>query len=106
MAMKATCILRSIRLTLFTRENCSLCDTAKVVVNKVKQTQPFEYQEINVMAASQEKWKDLYEFDTPVLHIDTHRKDGETTAAARKLMHRFSEKEVERAMDDEVRSSQ
>lgn len=67
MAMRATAILRSMRLTLFTRENCSLCDTAKLVVNKVKQTRPFEYQEIDVMTAQQEKWKDLYEFDTPVV---------------------------------------
>ena len=29
----------------------------------------FEYNEIDIMAAGQKQWKDLYEFDTPVVRI-------------------------------------
>jgi len=54
------------RLTLFVRENCSLCTDAKMVLSKVWEKRPFEYEEINVMAAGQDKWKAVYEFDTPV----------------------------------------
>lgn len=64
---RVTSRLLDCRITLFTRVNCSLCDTAKAVVENVKQQRPFEYQEIDVMQTGQEKWKHLYEFDTPVV---------------------------------------
>jgi hypothetical protein len=57
----------SARLTLFTRQNCSLCDTAKQVVANVQKDKILDYSEIDVMAPGQEKWKDAYEFDTPVV---------------------------------------
>lgn len=54
------------------------------------------------MAPGHAKWKGLYEFDTPVIHVDnTAQLQGEeTTAAARKLMHRLKEAEVEKLMDE------
>lgn len=55
------------RLTLFTRANCSLCETAKAVISKVEQRRGFQYVEVDVMAAGQKQWKDVYEFDTPVV---------------------------------------
>ena len=57
----------SLRLTLFTRLNCSLCETAKVTVSKLQAKRTFEYSEIDVMASGQESWKRVYEFDTPVV---------------------------------------
>lgn len=57
----------SARVTLFTRQNCSLCETAKAVVNLTTRQRPFDYREIDVMSAGQEPWKALYEFDTPVV---------------------------------------
>ena len=67
--MRATNILRqwTMRLTFFTRPNCSLCTEAKDVMSKVWDRRPFEYTEIDVMASKQDKWKALYEFDTPVV---------------------------------------
>ena len=56
------------RVTLFTRENCSLCVTAKAVLHNLKEKRDFDYQEVNVMASNQRRWKQLYEFDTPVVH--------------------------------------
>lgn len=55
------------RLTLFTRANCSLCETAKAVISKVEKRREFQYVELDVMAPGQKQWKDLYEFDTPVV---------------------------------------
>lgn len=55
------------RLTLFTRANCSLCETAKAVISKVEQRRGFQYVEIDVMAAGQKQWKNVYEFDAPVV---------------------------------------
>lgn len=36
-------------------------------MQNVNRTRPLRYQEINVMEAGQEKWKKVYEFDTPVV---------------------------------------
>lgn len=60
-------MLRACRITLFTRANCSLCTNAKDTLFKVRETRPFMYQEVAVMEVGQKHWKDLYEFDTPVV---------------------------------------
>jgi glutaredoxin len=67
--MRATLALRqcALRLTLFTRANCGLCDNAKETLSKVWDRRHFDYSEIDVMAPGQGKWKALYEFDTPVV---------------------------------------
>lgn len=63
------------RLTFFTRANCMLCDEAKLVLSKVWDRRDFEYHEIDVMAPGQTRWKDLYEFDTPVVsHVRSTRR--------------------------------
>jgi hypothetical protein len=64
---RATSRLLECRITFFTRIPCGLCDTAKAVVQKVRTNRPFQYEEINVMDPGQEKWKSVYEFDTPVV---------------------------------------
>jgi hypothetical protein len=64
------------------------------VVQNVGAKRPIHYQEINVMEPGQEKWKSMYEFDTPVVrstnllsayiscdeylnvHADPHRQSG------------------------------
>ncbi|KAF2189645.1 hypothetical protein K469DRAFT_625461 [Zopfia rhizophila CBS 207.26] len=100
---RASSRLLECRITLFTRANCSLCDTAKAVVGDVKQKIPFTYQEINVMEPGQEKWKSVYEFDTPVIHVEKSEA-RETTTSALKLMHRFNKDEVMKIMDEAERS--
>jgi len=57
----------ALRLTLFTRANCSLCIDAENVLAKVWVRRQFEYKKVDVMEPGQEKWKNLYEFDTPVV---------------------------------------
>lgn len=57
------------RITLFTRPNCSLCDEAKEALARVSSKRTFNFAEVDVMQPAQKKWKDLYEFDTPVVSI-------------------------------------
>jgi len=72
------------------------------------------------MEHSDQKWKNMYEFDTPVvrsifsqaldmpyswqyqIHVDKAKEASQfgTTHEARKLMHRFKEHEVEKLMDE------
>ncbi|MCJ1392035.1 hypothetical protein MMC18_004902 [Xylographa bjoerkii] len=108
--MRPTVSLRqhSARLILFTRANCSLCSSAKAVLANVEKRRSFEYNEVDVMAKGQKEWKDMYEFDVPVVecpkvHVQrvfhTYSKPNIVTEA-RKLMHRFKEEEVEALIDE------
>jgi len=47
--------------------NCSLCTNAKQTLSNVWDVRPFHYTEIDVMKPDAKKWRDLYEFDTPVV---------------------------------------
>lgn len=87
--MRASAILRqqwSLRMTLFVRQNCSLCTDAKDVMSKVWDRRPFEYTEIDVMAPNQTKWKNLYEFDTPVVRLLYPSIIGVTILTSRRCM--------------------
>ena len=65
------------RLTVFTRSNCSLCEDAKEVLSRVSSRRPFKLVEIDVMQPGQKAWKDLYEFDTPVVsHVQSKNYKG------------------------------
>lgn len=92
----------AVRLTLFTRANCGLCDVAKSRIVEVQNNRQLDYTEIDIMDPGQQKWRDVYEFDVPVLHVDKNAVTSEkdTLDAARKLMHRFTVEEIERAMDE------
>ncbi|KAI9686072.1 MAG: hypothetical protein M1822_004055 [Bathelium mastoideum] len=111
------------QITLFTRANCGLCTQAKQVLSNVWDKRPFEYQEIDVMAAGQQAWKDLYEFDTPVvslslfslaIRLEAYKKkvhieksanqDGPLSRGSRKLMHRFIETDIEKLMNEAEQS--
>ena len=82
--------------------NCGLCDVAKSRLIEVQKQRPIDYAEIDIMEAGQQKWKDVYEFDVPVLHVDRIASvaDNPGLDAARKLMHRFTVEEVERAVNE------
>lgn len=91
------------RITLFTRQNCSLCDTAKSVLQELGKTRSFDYHEVDVMTSGQQQWKLAYEFDTPVVHVQrvfhTYAKPDITTEPG-KMFHRFTKDEVESLVEE------
>lgn len=93
----------SARLTLFTRSNCSLCDVAKSKIAEVRKKKTIEYNEVDVMAPGQKQWKQLYQYETPVLHVErvfhTNSKPNIVTEA-KKLWHRFSAEDIEKLVDE------
>lgn len=103
--MRPSTILRmySARVTLFTKADCGLCDNAKTAVNGVLKRRTVEYTEIDIEAKDQKKWKDAYAWDVPVLHVErvmhTYSKPNIVTEA-QKLMHRFTEAEIEGLIDE------
>lgn len=62
----------SLRLTFFTHEHCTLCKPVKDVMSTVWDRRPFEYEEIDILAPENNKWKQLYEFDIPVVYRRLH----------------------------------
>ena len=59
---------KALQLTLFTRANCGLCQTAKSAVSGISgKVKPFSYSEVDIMDTGNERWKDVYEFDVPVV---------------------------------------
>ena len=61
-------LLQACRITLFTRPGCGLCDQGKQSLSKVWDKRPFAYHEENVDAKGS-KWRDLYDFDVPVVSL-------------------------------------
>ncbi|TBU65271.1 hypothetical protein BD310DRAFT_804626 [Dichomitus squalens] len=61
---------RIARLTLFSGPQCSLCDTAKAELAKVRQQRPFKLETINIQDPGQERWKKKYVYWIPALHIE------------------------------------
>lgn len=65
-------LLQACRITLFTRENCGLCVQAKSVLSDVWDKRPFDYKEVDIVKPEAQAWKDLYDFDVPVVRKKRH----------------------------------
>lgn len=68
-AQKAQQTVQSTRITFFTRNGCQLCVNAKNTLSNVWDQRPFVFKEINVMDPEWVHWRNLYEFDTPVVRL-------------------------------------
>ncbi|KAL2130313.1 hypothetical protein VTI74DRAFT_6639 [Chaetomium olivicolor] len=97
-----TRLFQSCRITLFTRENCGLCTQARSVLSDVWDKRPFAFKEVDIIKPESKAWRDLYEFDVPVIHISkaqASEEDPKLSSKAAKLMHRFTVEEVMSKMD-------
>jgi hypothetical protein len=95
-------LLQACRITLFTRQGCGLCEQGKQSLSQVWDRRPFAYVEEDVDAKGS-KWRDLYDFDVPVIHIaksSSPSEDVSTASKATKLMHRFTPEQVEAKMNE------
>ncbi|OAA64840.1 Glutaredoxin-like protein [Cordyceps fumosorosea ARSEF 2679] len=95
-------LFHACRITLFSRDNCGLCTQAKGVLSNVWDKRPFAYKEVNLALPESEAWRNLYDFDIPVIHIAKADAPDEQPGKADKvpkLMHRFTVEQVEEKMD-------
>lgn len=60
--MRPTLVARmyTAQLTLFTRANCGLCDTAKTRLEEVRKKRTVEYDEVDIIAEGNQKWRNMY----------------------------------------------
>lgn len=102
--MRPASVLRmyTAHLTLFTHQHCSLCHVAKASLATFLERRPVSHAEIDIFEPEHKQWRDLYEYDVPVLHVErvhhTYSKPDLKTMVA-KVMHRFTDKDVEAAVD-------
>lgn len=113
-------LFHACRITLFSRDNCGLCTQAKGVLSNVWDKRPFAYKEVNLALPESEAWRNLYDFDIPVvcnggswmyhyscltdyqIHIakgDAPEEQPGKADKVPKLMHRFTVEQVEAKMD-------
>lgn len=89
------CNYSNLTLTLFSKKNCGLCDTAKDVMSKILRDdkdlrEKVSYHVVDIDDPQNKKWWDKYCFDIPVLHMEDHTQKGSLT----KVFHRLDEKET------------
>ncbi|KAH6845257.1 hypothetical protein B0I37DRAFT_416801 [Chaetomium sp. MPI-CAGE-AT-0009] len=95
-------LLQSCRITFFTRTGCGLCTQARSVLSDVWDKRPFAFNEVDIVKPEAKAWRDLYDFDVPVIHISKAQSPEEIpklSSKAVKLMHRFTVEEVMAKMD-------
>jgi glutaredoxin len=103
--MRPSLIFRmySARVTLFTKSDCGLCDTAKARLVEVQKRRTVEYKEVDIMKEDNKKWYNMYAFDVPVLHVSrvmhTYSKP-DIVSPEKKLMHRFTVDDVEALIEE------
>lgn len=72
-------------------------------MDEVLKKRTVEYHEVDIIAEGQQKWRNMYEFDVPVLHVErtlhTYAKPNIVTQA-QKLFHRFTVEDVEKLIDE------
>lgn len=114
-------LLQQCRITLFTRKHCGLCIAARSVLSDVWDTRPFAFKEVDIVQPEAQVWKDIYDFDVPVvcppaprslsftkthliqIHISktsAPEEKPEQVSQALKLMHRFTPEQVKAKMDE------
>ncbi|RMD40535.1 hypothetical protein DV735_g4581, partial [Chaetothyriales sp. CBS 134920] len=108
--MRATLVLRNYaaKLTLFTGKNCSLCDVAKGQLAQVRKRRAVEYSEVDITADGNQRYRELYKYDIPVLHIDravSTKPQASTPSQPKVLMHRFKAEDVEKLIDETEQGS-
>ncbi|CAJ2512739.1 Uu.00g008580.m01.CDS01 [Anthostomella pinea] len=96
-------LLQACRITLFTRANCGLCTEARSVLSEVWDSRPFQFKEVDIIKSdTMPPWRDLYEFDVPVIHISKSSAPEEhpqSVSKAARIMHRFTAEQVKAKMD-------
>ncbi|KAJ8603978.1 hypothetical protein CTAYLR_003351 [Chrysophaeum taylorii] len=58
------------RISLYTKEGCTLCDDAKDVLAACRSDIPHSLELVDITDEDNESWWGRYKYDIPVLHID------------------------------------
>ncbi|MEE9295289.1 MAG: glutaredoxin family protein [Phycisphaerae bacterium] len=76
-------------VTFFTKDGCTLCESAWFVINKLRQRIDFEIERVDITEPQNTRWYALYCNDIPVVHLN-----GEEVCR-----HRVSERTLRRLLE-------
>lgn len=81
-----------VKLTLFSKPQCGLCEHAKEIIDDVLDKPEFPKDDIkmeiiNITQINNKKWWELYCFDIPVLHVQK----TDDPSSLFKIFHRIDE---------------
>ena len=98
--MKAPGRFADILATLYKRPGCGLCDKMLILTRTNQKANRFQLQEIDIMKPENKSWKDCYEYDVPVLHVQKYlpvenTSDKKVLSEAMKLWHTWTDDELE-----------
>lgn len=85
--------VNSLKITLFSKKNCSLCDTAHTVMKNLYMEPGYSNNKFNVIDIEKpenKEWWNKYCFDIPVIHVEV-RNDPNTV---KKIFHRINEQNL------------
>ncbi|CCD24057.1 Mgp12p NDAI_0C03970 [Naumovozyma dairenensis CBS 421] len=88
--------ISDIRLTLYSKPNCGLCEEAKEIIQEdILSQEKFKRYKVklkivNIDDLKNKKWWIKYCFDVPVLHIENESKKGQLE----RVFHKMDEKEI------------
>ncbi|SCU88398.1 LAFA_0E12464g1_1 [Lachancea sp. 'fantastica'] len=89
----------NIRLTLFSKTNCGLCDKAKEVTKQVAENKQrfmgLQLHIVDIDEPQNKTWWNKYCMDVPVLHVENSN-DPETVS---KIFHRLDVQQVEQRIE-------
>ncbi len=60
------------RVTFFTKPECKLCHGALFVIERVRRRLAFDLEIVDISANGNERWREAYKHDIPVVHINGH----------------------------------
>ncbi|SCV03351.1 LAME_0H09736g1_1 [Lachancea meyersii CBS 8951] len=90
----------SIRLTLFSKNNCGLCDKAKevaiLVVNNKQRFNGLQLALVDIDEPQNKEWWNKYCMDVPVLHVENTQKPDTVS----KVFHRLDLKQLEQKIEE------
>jgi glutaredoxin len=74
------------KVTLFTKEGCTLCDKVKDILKGLREEAPHSLEQIDITDDQYSQWFVRYKYDIPVLHINgkywlKHRTDEKEALA-------------------------
>ena len=94
---------KAVSLTVFTSPTCTLCEPTKFVCRKVGNDANkkygrlvVDYSEVDITSSDNIKWKELYEYKIPVVHINSTKfwsaSINENKLSEKKLKHTLEER--------------
>ncbi len=82
------------KITLFTKDECRLCDAAWFVINKLRERMAFDVERVDITDPANREWFARYCNDIPVVHLNGREV----------FRHRVSEKRLRQLLESHHRT--